>query len=1249
MRLLLGLLFFSMCFVQAGFAQGANFWTDLSESSISLTGERQIIPNRYRVLELDIAGIANELTKAPMRFEQSASELLLQMPNPYVGEWSTFRILEVPTMAAGLQQEFPNMKTYLGVNVENPAQRIRFDITMHGFHGMVLYSEEGSFFIDPYQTERTDNYICYFKKDYHRETGFQCHVKSERILSKDQDNKAYKMAGDCELRTYSLANACTGEYTAFHGGTVSAGQSAIVTAINRINEVYEIDFAITLVLVDNNSSLVYTDSNTDPYTNTSGVSMLGQNQVSIDNVIGSANYDIGHVFSTGGGGVAGLGVVCSNGNKARGVTGTNSPINDPFSIDYVSHEMGHQFGANHTFNTFNVASCNAQESGSTAVEPGSGSTIMAYTGICSPENIQFNSDPYFSAISIEEISNYTNNGNGDNCPVKTVTGNNQPTVNVNNSSYVIPVSTPFELTAIGNDANGNASLTYCWEQIDIGNAVMPPVSTSSVGPTFRSLLPTTSPTRYFPSLDNIINNTTDTWEVLPSVTRDMNFRATVRDNNVLGGCTDETDVVISSTSNAGPFVVNVPNTNVTWGTGANETVTWDVANTNNAPVNCANVDILLSTNGGNSFPITLASSVPNNGSFTISVPNNISSNCRVKVICSDNVFFDISNTNFTISASTFLLDAGSSDNLLCGGGTVVYDLDLTAIGSFNSSVTVSSSGGPSGAGFNLSNSTVTPNASETLQVTVPAGTAIGIYTVDIMASGGGESRMKSVDLIIADTPIQSSLNSPANGSINEPIGAALDWTDDPFATTYLVEIATDAGFANMVESASSSTNNYTATMLDPTTVYYWRVTPSNNCGTGTTSTTYNFETITLVYCDSEATNQVDEWIEAVELNTINNTSGNDSGYGDYTGISTNLEQGQNYPLSLTPGFGGGAFSERWIVWIDFNRNGTFTDAGEQVYDSATGSTSAVTGSISIPSSASLGNTVMRVSMKWAGNGGGAFPEPCETFQYGEVEDYSINIIDTGCADADADSVCDSEDVCPGFDDLLDTNNNGMPDDCEPVSVNLKVILEGAYTSGTMNNQLSASGLLPSTQPYQNAPYNYNGTETLTVIGSNLVDWILVELRTGTSPNDKIETRAGILLTNGDIVAADGSSSLSFTQMVSGGNYYFVVRHRNHLDIITAAPVTRTLVINYDFTTDVSQALGSEQQAELIDGKAGMFAGDITQDMVIQSTDYDAWRVEPALLNVYGNSDVNLDGTVQTTDYDAWFANKAKIGIAEVGY
>ena len=421
-----------------------------------------------------------------------------------------------------------------------------------------------------------------------------------------------KLAGDCQLRQLRLALACTGEYANFHGGTVTSVLAAMNTSMNRVNGVYEREASITMVLVPNNDELIFLNAGSDPYTNESGGAMLGQNQQTVDAIIGSNNYDIGHVFSTGGGGIASLQSPCG-GSKARGVTGLPSPVGDPFDIDYVCHEMGHQYGGNHTqYNNCNRANV-------AAMEPGSASTIMGYAGICAP-NIQNNSDDYFHSISLLEIANFITNVN---CPDIINTNNDPPTVDAG-ANHIIPHSTPFELIAEGNDTN-NDPLTYCWEQMDNdGSAPMPPVSTNTQGPLFRTFDPTPSPSRVFPRWSNLVNNSSYDWETLPSVARNMDFNCTVRDNNSMYGCTAEDNMRVTVDGNSGPFLVTAPNTNnITWLVGTQETVTWDVANTDQAPVNASTVDISLSFDGGYTYPMVLASGVPNTGSYTVMVPNTI--------------------------------------------------------------------------------------------------------------------------------------------------------------------------------------------------------------------------------------------------------------------------------------------------------------------------------------------------------------------------------------------------------------------------------------------------------------------------------------------------------------------------------------------------------------------------------------------------------------------------------------------------
>lgn len=633
-------------------ANAATYWNDVSEASIQTTGERVIKPIKFRTLNLNSTDLKPLLQSAPLEKnvhpKNSNSVISLPMPD---GTFLRFKFVESPVMEEGLAVQFPDIKTYMGQGIDDPYSSVRFDMTPLGFHAMI-FSARGTVFIDPYAKGDNMNYISYFKADFRTDKTMTCELLDDGHIADKIKQAPYSpdMLAEGELRTYRTVIACTGEYAAYFGGTQAAALAAIVVSLNRVNGVYEKDVAVRMVLVANNISVVYTNASTDPYTNNNGSTMLGQNQTTCTNVIGNANYDIGHVFSTGGGGVAQLGCVCVSGSKAQGVTGSGAPVGDPFDIDYVAHEMGHQFGGNHTFNSVTSSCGGGNRNNNTAYEPGSGSTIMAYAGICGATDLQPNSDPYFHTKSLDEIITYTSLAGGNNCAVITPTGNHNPVVTMPSDGFAIPKSTPFELTGTATDQDLDA-LTYCWEEYDLGPGGAPgsPVNNA---PIFRSFNPVTTGYRVFPKLSNLLNNTSTIGELLPTYSRALTFRLTARDNKAGGGGRGTGTMAFGVDADAGPFLVTSPNTNVTWNTPYPQTVTWNVANTNAATVNCANVSILLSTDGGNTFPTTLLASTPNDGSQAVTLPSVNSTTARIKVKAVGNIFFDISNTNFTMSTAT---------------------------------------------------------------------------------------------------------------------------------------------------------------------------------------------------------------------------------------------------------------------------------------------------------------------------------------------------------------------------------------------------------------------------------------------------------------------------------------------------------------------------------------------------------------------------------------------------------------------
>ena len=582
---------------------------------------------------------------ADTRRTDAAPELVLSLPTPD-GTLEAFAVVESPMMEPGLAQWLAErgwpMKTFAARSLDRPGVTARLDWGgPNGFHA-VVQSSAGTYYVDPETPDSISRYVSYHKQDNQSDQPLQCEVEGAQTVPRTLGNATLAGGASTQgsLRTYRLAYAVTGDYTTqLAGGSVVQAQANVITIINRVNATYERELSVRLIVIANNPSIIYLDADTDPYTQSSAFTMLNENQANIDAVIGSGNYDIGHVMYNGSSGVAQLRTPCRSG-KARGVSGVWQSTGDSIVVEMIAHEMGHQFGANHTFNS-PLGNCAGNNwSPGTAWEPGSGTTIMSYSGICGADNVQTFSDDYFHAGSLDEMLDYIA-GSGSCAGTPTANNPNPPVVTAT-GGYTLPVGTPFELDIdSAADADGD-SLTFTWEQFDRGAQALVDAGDQGDNPIVRSLPPGTATNRV---VDGSLFG-----DALPSTTRALNFRVTARDNNPGGGRVGEANIALSVDGNSGPFAVILPNGGESFSAGGEVEVTWDVAGTDVAPVNTAAVDILLSTDGGESYDQVLASDVPNDGAELVTLPNIASASARIRVRARDNIYFDNSNNNFSISA-----------------------------------------------------------------------------------------------------------------------------------------------------------------------------------------------------------------------------------------------------------------------------------------------------------------------------------------------------------------------------------------------------------------------------------------------------------------------------------------------------------------------------------------------------------------------------------------------------------------------
>ncbi|MEP6464757.1 MAG: reprolysin-like metallopeptidase [Parafilimonas sp.] len=752
------LFFIVACFLTASAFSQNNYWKPVNvKDAASFTKGKELFtgsfkPAVYKLFSLNENDFSALLKQSPYESNTPAEQSKFIVSVPVAdGTTEQFRITESPVMEPKLQAKYPEIRSYLGQGVTDPSSVIRFDFSPYGFHAIIISPKRSTIYINPITTAK-NLYTVFDRSNIAQEKQvFDC--KLDKVLSSQvQGSENNTALSDGKLRTYRFAVTTGGEFSQlFLDGTETSDAqrkakvlAGLVTDLIRTDVIYEADFGIHLNYVDNEDTIIFLNAATDPFQSSAIGYFTGkwntQAQQTIDKYIGTANYDVGHLLMgiATGGNAGCIGCVCNAPNKGSGATGFNTDLTtDPFIVDFWDHEIGHQFGANHTFDY-------GYEGTGTQMEPGSGSTIMGYAGTTGSTDIQPHSDPYFHGISVQQIDTYITSGTGSTCGVLTPERDKLPSAHAG-ADYIIPKSTPFVLTAKSTDADNTDSLTYCWEQFDSfvpGSSYEFPEDTSRTGPLFRSYNPSISKERTFPFLNSILDGTNENeWEVLPSVTRTLNFRVTVRDNHPGGGRTKSDDMIVHVAGNSGPFSVTVPNNKQSWQAGTTHTVKWDVANTNVAPINCAKVKILLSLDGGQTFDIVLKKSAINDGAVQVVLPTGISTNkARLKIEAIGNIFFDISDVNFKITAASF---ADASSNAIAANASVTKVQPNPAKGytnvvfgaSYNTcNLTLNSADG--NVVYNKTLNTVIKGATEKISL---AGLSQGTYFLRIVTEKGTQT------------------------------------------------------------------------------------------------------------------------------------------------------------------------------------------------------------------------------------------------------------------------------------------------------------------------------------------------------------------------------------------------------------------------------------------------------------------------------------------------------------------------------
>jgi subtilisin-like proprotein convertase family protein len=1010
----------------------SNYWTAIETNELRGSHNLDNFNKKdIKTFNLNIEAFKQALNGAPMRGTASRSNTIVSFPNQF-GKFIDYRVVELPIMSAELAAQFPNIKAYLGFDVANPANRIRFTVTPQGVQTMASGTEGDLTFVVPLDKYGTNQYIAYSRASkLNAVKEFECLTEDLAVETYDRNGSAMgRDANDQILRTFRIAISTTGEYTNFwddgnpgNGSAQFDALAQVVSTLNRTNEVFEVDMAVTFQLVSG-LTIIYPNAATDPYTG----NLNAQLQTTLTNNIGEANYDIGHLFAfaPNNGNAGCIGCVCVNGQKGSAFSAHSFQDNDGgpyqndfFDIDYVPHEIGHQMGANHTW------SFSSEGTGVNA-EPGSGTTIMGYAGITGANDVQDHSDPYFHYHSINQI---LNNLNLRTCWTSTAITNNPPVANAG-SNFTIPAGTAFVLRGSATDADGDV-LFYNWEQIDNGVT-----TTGNFGPTkttgalFRSRPPSTNPNRYMPQLPRVIAGQltetnplesldNSTWETITTVGRTFNFALTVRDRSEANGTgqfpqSSFDTMTVTVDGSSGPFVVTSQTTNETWDVGSTQEITWDVAGTNGGAVNTPTVNILLSVDGGQTFPFTLASNIPNNGAANINVPNvgGDTSQARVIVEGNNNLFFAVNSSNFTIQSSEFILSVSDSNVNVCKPDNAVYNFTYNTFLGFSGTTTFSANNLPAGASISFNPPTATADGTNvTATVSGTSNLAIDSFSFDLVGTSGSITQSTEVTLGVFDDNFGSLIIlSPADGAIDVPADSALfSWNADinalNNALNFELDVATDAAFNNIVASGTPTDPNFTVSTLNTLTQYFWRVRSANDCGVGP----YSQASFTTANISCQTFNSSDTPVAIPDNNS--------SGVNSIINIAnTSLITDVNVTLNITHTFVGDLILKlispvgTEVILSDANggsgQNYTGTNFDDDAVDLIINGTAPFTGTFQPEGSLATfngefsgGDWILNVS----DNAG---------FDVGNITSWSLEICGSPQTDSDGDGIPDNVDNCP---------------------------------------------------------------------------------------------------------------------------------------------------------------------------------------------------------------------------------------------